>query len=264
MKALTLCADDFAQSPAISDAIVQLIDAGRLSATSVFSESPCWRQQAPTLAYYRDRIDIGLHFNLTHSFGSTVKPLSHWLLQSQLRLLSRQALKTSLLRQIDFFTDAIGQLPDFIDGHQHVHALPIVRDALTDAIAQRWRDNKLPYLRAPDKLGHTADSRIKGIILRLACHSFEDHIRCHRIAAPCWFGGLYSLKAAVDYRTHMQQWLRTCPDNSLMMCHPGSGLADVADPISAARKNEFDYFAGKDFLEDCKTYAIRLTRFLPG
>ena len=49
--------------------------------------------------------------------------------------LPRAALASELRAQRDAFTAAVGQPPDFIDGHQHVHHLPGVRDLVLDALA---------------------------------------------------------------------------------------------------------------------------------
>jgi predicted glycoside hydrolase/deacetylase ChbG (UPF0249 family) len=43
MKRIVLCADDFGQSAAISQGILQLVQAGRLSAVSCMTEADSWR-----------------------------------------------------------------------------------------------------------------------------------------------------------------------------------------------------------------------------
>ena len=54
------------------------------------------------------------------------------LLLSLLRHLDRAALAREADAQITAFTQAFGRPPDFIDGHQHVHLFPQVRDAVLD------------------------------------------------------------------------------------------------------------------------------------
>ena len=60
-KPLVLCADDYAQSAGISQAIRDLAQAGRLSATSAMVLSPRWPEDAAALHALRGRIDVGLH-----------------------------------------------------------------------------------------------------------------------------------------------------------------------------------------------------------
>lgn len=260
-KRLTLCADDFAQSRAISSGILQLLENGRLAATSVMSQSPLWPELAPALKTLAGQADIGLHFNLTHPFDASARPLGHWLLRSQLRLLSRSDLREQLLAQIDRFSEHFDQLPDFIDGHQHVHALPVVREALFEAIALRWTGSAKPYLRAPDRLAHSADSGFKAWLLKALCRGFSARAQALGCATTPWFGGLYSMSPEADFAGLMQLWLAECADGSLMMCHPGLPAADLDDPIAPARVAEYAYLGSLQFVEDCLAAGVELGRF---
>ncbi|PXX42930.1 MULTISPECIES: ChbG/HpnK family deacetylase [Aquitalea] len=263
-RRFTLCADDFAQSPAISQGILDLLQAGRLSATSVMTQSPHWPALAAPLSALQQQADIGLHFNLTHDFANgpqLLKPLSHWLLLSQLRCLPYQALLDSLLRQIDLFSQHLGRLPDFIDGHQHVHALPVVREALFAAIALRWTDSNKPYLRAPDHLGHPGDSRLKAVVLQTVCRGFAQAASQHGLVCNRWFAGLYALTPEAGFATLMQQWLQHGEEGALLMCHPGLPADDASDPIAAARAVEYGYLGSAAFAEACRTAGVELGKF---
>jgi predicted glycoside hydrolase/deacetylase ChbG (UPF0249 family) len=258
IRHLTLCADDYAQSPGISQGILQLIEAKRLTATSVFSLSAHWPDAARDLSGLD--ADIGLHLDLTEPFATDSHPLSWWLIRSQLRLLSRAQLRGRILAQIDAFADALGRLPDYIDGHQHVHALPVIRQALTDAIAERWENQPLPYVRLPDLLADAGDSGVKGWILKTCCAGFAQHIARSGLTAPAWFAGMYSFDPRTDYAALMERWLASCPDGGLIMCHPG--LADTAaDPIAATRPLEYRYLASAAFADACREQNIELSRF---
>lgn len=261
---LTLCADDFAQSPAISQGILALLRAGRLSATSVMSQSPHWPSLAAPLSALQPQADIGLHFNLTHDFASgpqLIKPLAHWLLLSQLRQLPYQALLDSLLQQIDLFSQHLGRLPDFIDGHQHVHALPVVRDALFAAIALRWPAGQRPYLRAPERLGHPGDSRLKAVVLQAVCRGFARAAGQHGLHCNRWFAGLYALTPEAGFAMLMPQWLGQAEDGGLLMCHPGLPADDASDPIAAARAVEYSYLGSTAFADACQQAGVQIGRF---
>ncbi|MGH8353470.1 MAG: ChbG/HpnK family deacetylase [Pseudomonas sp.] len=261
MKALTLCADDFAQSPAISAAILELIASQRIAATSVMSQSPLWPSLAGELAGLADAADIGLHFNLTHPFSADARPLSYWLLKSPAGLVSRSAMRDGLLKQIDRFTEHFQRLPDFIDGHQHVHALPVIRGALFEAVSLRWQDGERPYLRAPDRLGHPGDSWLKALLLKGLSTGFARQADSRGFATAPWFAGLYSLSAQTNFAELMRRWLALCPDGSLLMCHPGQAARDRADPIGAVRALEYGYLSSQRFAEDCQRNAVVIRRF---
>ncbi|MBV8045736.1 MAG: ChbG/HpnK family deacetylase [Paludibacterium sp.] len=258
MRRLILCADDFAQSPGISRGILALIDAGRLSATSVFAPSPCWPEFATELA--TRPVDAGLHVNLTEALGMPTRGLGYWLLASQLRLLSRARLRDCILNQIDAFTEQLGRLPDYLDGHQHVHALPVVRQALTDAIARRWPESHRPYVRRPDRLASLGDSGFKGKVLRTCVAGFSAHLRRQHLDGPDWFAGLYSLTPGADFAALMRHWLDMAPDGALIMCHPG--LADpLPDPIAVTRPLEYAYLMSERFAADRAACDVRLARY---
>ena len=273
-RRLILCADDFGQSEQISLGILELIAARRLTATSVMSEGPYWPMGAQKLSKLQHLADVGLHLNLTHPFDSNLvkqsvaealgikRPLLYWMLLSKLRLLSRSGLTEIFCKQIDEFKKHLGRLPDFIDGHQHVHAFPLVRDALTDAIAARWSaSERKPWLRAPDQLFDDGDSAFKAQILRFLCHGFTAHAKRHGLRVTRRFGGLYSLMPQADFPALMQHWLRIAAHGSLLMCHPGESIPDDEDPINLVRGLEYDYLAGSRFLQDCHDAGVQLSRF---
>ena len=63
--AIILCADDFALTEGVSTGIAELVSVGRLSATSAMVTTRHWPAHAISLLGLRDKIAVGLHFNLT-------------------------------------------------------------------------------------------------------------------------------------------------------------------------------------------------------
>ncbi len=273
VRRLTLCADDFGQSAAISQGILQLLAAGRLQATSVLSQGPDWAASAPALrelaAAQAGRVEIGLHLNLTHPFdgAAAVRPLSSWLLASMARVISRAAVRDSFLQQVDAFARQAGRLPDYLDGHQHVHAFPVVRDAVMEVIDRCWQgQGSLPWLRVPERLVGS-DAALKAFVLRTSSAGFGALAEARGLRTTPHFGGLYSLQPDAGFEGRMKRWLRESPTGTLIMCHPGlmqgSG-PDPSDPIAPARAVEFAYLSGQAFAEDCDHSGVRLgPLFLP-
>ena len=69
---LIICADDFAQSEAIDNGIIKLIEINRLSAVSCMTLSPRWHKAAKKLTpNIRKKASIGLHLDFTH-FGNSI------------------------------------------------------------------------------------------------------------------------------------------------------------------------------------------------
>ena len=133
LKPILLCADDFAQSRAISAGILALARAGHVSAVSCFTDSPLWPELGRELTDARKDLLIGLHFNLTFPFGFGERPLWHWMIRSIANRLDATALRAALARQLTSFIEVAGRRPDYIDGHQHVHAFPHIRDLVAEA-----------------------------------------------------------------------------------------------------------------------------------
>ena len=263
LKRITLCADDFAQSPAISDGILQLIDTGRIHATSVMTQSPHWPALASSLkSTAATRADVGLHFNLTHPFTQPAQGLGSLLLKAQLRQLPRAALYDEYLRQIDAFTQHYDALPDHIDGHQHVHAFHGARDALFQAIHARWPAGQLPYVRAPDQLLGVGAQWVEGRVVRWGASGFYHRARAHRLCVAPHFAGLYDLQPDAGFAERLTQWISQCPDQTLIMCHPGKApaTADNSDPIAPARSVEFAFLNSDAWLEQCTGAAVQLKR----
>jgi chitin disaccharide deacetylase len=136
LKRVVLCADDFASDEAGSAAILRLVDAGRVSAVSCFTDSPQWPSLGRTLRERGSRVSVGLHFNLTEPFGRGERPLMQWIARALSATIDHAAVRAHLRRQVDEFSRIVGRLPDFIDGHEHVHALPGIRTVVHECAAE--------------------------------------------------------------------------------------------------------------------------------
>ncbi len=270
VRRLSLCADDFGQSAAIDAGILSLIGRGRLQATSVLSEGPDWADGALRLKSLLNKTEpaaeVGLHLNLTHPFegANEARPLSHWLLASHLRQVSQAAVRDSFLRQLDAFVRHFDGLPDYLDGHQHVHAFPVVRDAVMDVIDRGWQGQRVrPWLRVPERL-IGGDAAFKAFVLRVSTRGFGKLAESRGLRTTPAFGGMYSLRPDDGFEGRMKRWLREAPDRTLIMCHPGQtdrvapDPSDPSDPIAPARAVEYAYLASEAFAEDCARSGVTL------
>ena len=154
------------------------------------------------------------------------------------------------------------RLPDFIDGHQHVHAFPVIRQAMLEAIQARWPEGSTkPWIRTPDRLVDSGGMPLKGLILRAACRGFAEFVEKNGLRFTRKFGGLYALDVAARFDKRMRRWLHEVPNGTMLMVHPGKPTVDFDDPICDARAAEFRYLTGMPFAEDCISAGVRLVRF---
>ena len=249
-RALILCADDYALHPLVDDAVQQLARARRLSATSCMTTAPRWPEAARALLPLRPRLSVGLHFNLTEGHGGAyaAQDLGHVIRRAYGRGWSQAQLRAIWRQQLDAFEQALGSAPDFIDGHQHVHQLPGVRDAMLAEWQARYAGQVAPWVRstapAPGQWRHAKAL----IIALLGGWAATRRWRRAGVALNRGFAGVYGFDApdVQHYGAHMQAWLAQAQDGGLVMCHLAS--AEVpGDAIGRQRPVEFAYLMSPDF-----------------
>lgn len=233
-RRLCICADDFGLHTAVNDAVLYLVGMGRLQATSAMVGAPAWTSGAVALASIdADHLDVGLHLDLTE-FPLTIpaRSLAGWLLQG---LRDTKALLREVHAQIDAFEQALGRMPAYVDGHQHVHQFPGVRDALLTALTDRYPGHH-PWLRSTRPGGGGLKPHV---IDALGRRGLEHHAQALDFLRNRRLLGVYGFDGdAHRYRHHVDAWLASAQDGDLLMCHPA--IARVpGDAIAAARCQEF-------------------------
>jgi predicted glycoside hydrolase/deacetylase ChbG (UPF0249 family) len=262
MKKIILCADDYGQSAPISEGILQLVEQGRLSAVSCMSEGAFWRDTRNRLPNFRDRIDIGLHFNLTHAFlaqQSLVQPLATLLRDALTAKIDKSAIAAALNRQLDSFESVFGNAPDFVDGHQHVHVFPGIRGVVLPLLEQRYAGRK-PYLRAVNPRLPGAGGMLKLAFLKLLGSGFSGSAARHGMQTNSGFAGIYSLQPDQDFPLLMENWLRQVRNGDLLMCHPGNADTASDDPIRTTRPLELAFLASPEFAAQLTKANVKLCR----
>lgn len=257
MKRCIVAADDFAFNSAVDDAIVALIEAGVVTATSCLTTSPRWPQAAQRLTpALRVKADIGVHLDLTE-----FAPLAahHALLVAACysRTIARARLRDAIQTQLQRFEDQMHSAPDYIDGHRHVHQLPVVRETLIALLAQRYA-HRLPWVRvsrAPAGAGWKSrlTTGLGSAGLAADCRGAGIAVNPHLIG---WYG--FDGDAAA-YRNRVSAWLAGAADRDVLMCHPASRL-DVQDRIGAARVAEFEVLSGPGWRACLEHHGVRSTR----
>lgn len=263
---LIVCADDYAQSFAIDQAILQLIEVGRLSATSCMTLSPRWQQAAIALKPLRHKADIGLHLDFTQ-FSQSIR-LSHpkLVMACLLRLISTTSIRQNIEQQLDAFEQAFSTPPDYIDGHLHVHQLPVIRTVLFEVLVERYGQlpvSQRPWLRvsSPPK-GNGVKA---ALIHHLGANALTTMAKKHGFKVSPMLLGVYDFKGnGLEYLKHWQMWLtqlqafeslRGTPTAEhvpvVLMCHPAIAIdaQDVDDPIALARVTEWETLQSPQFAD---------------
>lgn len=258
-RRLTVCADDYGLGPAVDRGILALAGQGRITALSCLVTSPRWPSSGAALQGCGAA--AGLHVNLTE--GEPLSPAlrRQWPRFPSLGRLIAQALLGRLpaavgdefQAQLHRFLAVRDQAPAFIDGHQHVHALPGVRPFVLAAARQLG----VPLRNTGRVLGPGFAFK-RGVIAACGGRALAAEAQGCGVPMPTALVGVYDFDARADYRRHLRGWLQAAPDGALLFCHPALGEPDRGDAIAPARAREMAYLGSEAFADDLREAGIRL------
>jgi predicted glycoside hydrolase/deacetylase ChbG (UPF0249 family) len=262
-RRIWLCADDFGISSSVNTAIRDLVVRGRLNATSVLVAAPSFnRGEAIALAALnsvKPRVAIGLHLALTAPFRPVSKdfaplregaflPLVATASHAVMHRFARDALVREISGQMQAFAAAFGRPPDFVDGHQHVHLLPQINDALLRVVKDVAPDAWVRQCgRALPFAARFADR--KALLLDAFSHRFRRAAAALGVRTNPAFAGAYEFDEDADFAVLFPRFLDALPDGGVVMCHPGFVDAELRrlDPLTTLREKEYAFLAGDAF-----------------
>jgi predicted glycoside hydrolase/deacetylase ChbG (UPF0249 family) len=262
-RRIWLCADDYGLSEGVNRGIRDLIERGRLNATSAMVVGPAiGRDEVAALkrvAASGARCAIGLHATLTAPFrpltmhfrptdGGMFLPFAKMLRAGLLRRLDREIIHAELMVQLAAFKDLFGRDPDFVDGHQHAQLFPQIRDAFLQAVKEaapgawvRQGGRNQPLAK---RLGAP-----KALVLDILSAQFRKKASRANIPFNPAFAGAHDFASQPDFGALMRQFLDGLPEGGLVMCHPGfvDETLISLDPLTTQRENEHAFLASADF-----------------
>lgn len=295
-KQIIVCADDYSQNKSISEGIVLLAEQRRINAVSCMANLESWTEFNTALHPLQPTTFIGLHLNFTHGeplsadwkkhYGMQFSNLPVLLKNAYLKRLSVDVMTAEINAQMHAFTRSMNAYPDFIDGHQHVHQLPIIRAALGHCLnsnhchpPEGGEPSLIQYEGSTER--GSPPSRGRQIIIRKTSNGWSDLLstdgfpkrqiiallggiafqkRLTQQSIPCntSFSGIYNFKHAANYRKYFKQFLAHSQDGGLIMCHPGNLSDDLSDPLHHYRHQELNYFMSDDYLSDLSAQSFQL------
>jgi chitin disaccharide deacetylase len=251
---IILCADDYALTEGVSRAVGELAAARRLSATSAIVTTPCWPAMAQRLTVHRGRIAVGLHLNLT--LGAPLGAMPHFapsgmlpkrnavLARALLGLVTGAEICGEIERQLDAFERHLGFPPDHIDGHEHVHVLPGIRQSLLDLVSRRYSGPK-PLLRDPADSWKAiaARGRAQGKAKAVAALAMGFGAGAQRRGLPtnAGFSGFSRFDVNEPYGEELERALRQPGPRHIVMCHPGHPDAELAALDAVVERRRMEY-----------------------
>jgi predicted glycoside hydrolase/deacetylase ChbG (UPF0249 family) len=265
LRPIWLCADDYGISRSVSKAIRDLVMRGRLNATTVMVVAPSFdRSEAASLGMLNAgsrRVAIGLHVTLTAPFrplsvgyrpadAGAFLPLDRMFVRGAARLLSRERLAIEIATQVKSYVTLFGRAPDFIDGHQHVHLFPQVRDALLRVVREVA---PLAWVRQCGRAVRPQHpwSDKKAMVLDMLSRKFRKRAAALGIRTNPAFAGSYDFDArpAPDFARLFEGFLDRLPAHGVVMCHPGIVDDELRrlDPLTELREREYAFLSSDAF-----------------
>jgi predicted glycoside hydrolase/deacetylase ChbG (UPF0249 family) len=252
-RTIALCVDDFGLAAAIDDAALRLAGQGRVQAVSCMVETPRWPEAAQRLRDAPPGLSVGLHLVLTRvlAAGRTdgADPSPGVLLWRALGgLVDRRALAPLIDRQLDRFEAGVGRRPDHVDGHHHVHAMPLIAEVLCERLADRYGGDG-PWLRVLSPCLPSPTARARQAVIAMLGRRQRTLLQRMPMRGNAGFGGVRSFRERCSYGAFLERQLAAVScDGTLIMCHPGdqNGGA-IDDEIGTLRPHEYEFLAGPEF-----------------
>jgi predicted glycoside hydrolase/deacetylase ChbG (UPF0249 family) len=257
-------ADDFGETPEITRGICAAIEGGAVTSTSIMANMVGTEDALPRVAALADRASFGVHLNLCEGTPLTPGPTlvdAHGQFVRKRTLFARAMTGQLSSNDVEAEVDAqIARVRDagirisHLDGHKHLHQLPVVAAAVARALGRFGiervritRLRRLSLIRAPATLVREL----------LAVPAGRTFLRA----------GLRSPFRVVDLQAIMPSGadaaalLREPLGPVEIFCHPGTELADHEKPGSCERFSELQYLLSARFRELVETLGLRLITY---
>ena len=203
-KKIILCADDYGMSEKVNSGILELARQKRISAISCMVNMPDFDPKPLKKQEIRNQASIGLHFNLTD--GSEAVSLNQIICRTFLNKKNKKYYENKLLNQISLFQEKMGFLPEFIDGHQHIHSFNKINSALINVIEQKYSKNpKNLWIRSITVSPLEKYARIKSSILYAL--SYLSNKKIQNVTTNSSFFGLNSLEKTTTQKEMFKYWM---------------------------------------------------------
>lgn len=274
-RLLVVNADAFGLSPGVSRGVAHAFDEGIVTSASLVANMPGFAA-AVSLARARPGLGVGLHLNLTD--GSPVLPAERvaslvgedglflGYRAFTLRLLSgrvrREEIVAEISAQLERLTSA-GLAPTHVDGHRHIHLLPVLFDLVADAALR----SDVSYVRCPATVGDRALATGIKAARALGLAGF-GRLQYGRLSerglstADCFLG---AAGGGVAEMQEAARRLAELPEGGLVewMVHPGKVDAELifVDDVLWSREEELRWLTSEEAASAVAEAGARLVDF---
>jgi chitin disaccharide deacetylase len=256
-KSICICVDDFGLHTGINRAALVLVGLERVQAIGCMVGAVSWKGWNHHLRNLKaETIDIGLHLDFTESpfLTGSRRSLQSLVTSSFLHRLHAGAVRAEIRAQLDAFEQSMDRRPAFVDGHEHIHQFPVIRNVLLEELGRRY-SNLRPWLRSTRRGQTIANTPMKQwleVLKPLAIELLGSRglatLAGHRgFSQNRHLLGVYDFQGNRQrYMALMVEWLRSASNADLLMSHPSLGTSEY-DPHLDARYNEYRVLSSPEF-----------------
>lgn len=279
MQQIKLCSDDFGLSDPVDNAIIRLVELGRLNAISCMVVGSTIEKNIEKLLKAVEaapiKVEVGLHITLTeyklligsdeNAFEGSFPSIGQMLIKSHLGRLNSAKIENEIIAQFDRFKSLVGKPPEFADGHQHVHVLPIVCPVFIKIAKKELPQNG--WVRScwqpVSQILASKTAITRSLLISFLSTKLRSQSKNVSLKTNDRFLGVNEFKADQDFAKLMQVWFSTASQfqgETLIMCHPGLAEKqnDIYDPISNRRPDEYAYLSSLKFIQDIEAHGFNL------
>jgi predicted glycoside hydrolase/deacetylase ChbG (UPF0249 family) len=251
---IVIHADDFGETTGITDGIRRAIEAGVLTSTSIMANMPATAYALRSVQPLSGKASFGVHLNLCEGLpltrtatlsaaGGEFHPKRMLIRRALSGMLSLGELEREIAAQIGLIRDA-GVSISHLDGHKHLHQLPIVSTAVA---------NVLPRFR----IGRVRVTRLQSVAALGKTGTLLRELAAWRAARIFRRAGLHSPVRTVDLGDILRKGFGRRGPGSLvdargaveLCCHPALAESVAEKPGSHQRSQELDYLLSAQFRE---------------
>ncbi|MBC7908139.1 MAG: ChbG/HpnK family deacetylase [Rhodospirillaceae bacterium] len=280
LPAITLCADDYGLAPGVSHAIRALIAQGRLQATGCMTGSAHWPEAARLLKPLDGMAHMGIHLTLTDHTplgamphlapSGRLPPIAELVKRSVTGRLARPKIAAEIAaefeRQFDAFEAHFGRAPDFLDGHHHIHQLPVIGEVTLDL----WR-RRCPnaWVRSCVEPAWAIAARridpVRALIISTLGWGFRRRLVAEGVPHNTSFRGVYDFSGRVPFGELFRRFTDAPGPRALMMVHPGvvDDALRAADSLTGQREVEFAFLRSEECALSLARRGLSLKRLFP-
>ena len=246
-----IIADDFGFNKANDQAMLDLCNLRKIDGVSIFPKYVS-QDQVHSLKLLRKshNIKIGLHFNLTLDDDKNCSITRERLLvQSILNSINKDFISQEFDLQLKVFKKKFNQDPDFIDGHEHVHAFPRISKIICKMLHANQYKGLVRYVgsRSKNVFRRSIKYRffLKFITLEILALNQKKILQENSLLFNHSFDGLIPSNSSGKLLEILQEIYNSKNhEYVLIMCHPGKGSQKLKNNFFTSKDREIE----KNFL----------------